>query len=167
MCDCFIVLLCSRRWFPTRLWQSWRNSWRRAPSSHHKLVSKYTNICLNRSQPTKSCRHPSFSVPFLSGTAEGFHSYDTAQEQLHEAGYDAYITGLCFISMANYLGNAQSHWSCLHIKKKKSSEYMLCNLVCSTLFTGSFLTPPKAYISPRSKLIEPFFNKYVMLLNLL
>uniref|UniRef100_A0A8C7INA5 Poly(A)-specific ribonuclease PARN n=1 Tax=Oncorhynchus kisutch TaxID=8019 RepID=A0A8C7INA5_ONCKI len=34
----------------------------------------------------------------------GFPSYDTAQEQLHEAGYDAFITGLCFISMANYLG---------------------------------------------------------------
>uniref|UniRef100_A0A8D3DJF6 Poly(A)-specific ribonuclease PARN n=1 Tax=Scophthalmus maximus TaxID=52904 RepID=A0A8D3DJF6_SCOMX len=57
----------------------------------------------------------------------GFLSYDTAQEQLHEAGYDAYITGLCFISMANYL--------------------------------GSFLTPPKSYISARSKLIEPFHNK--------
>uniref|UniRef100_A0AAZ3R1A9 Poly(A)-specific ribonuclease RNA-binding domain-containing protein n=1 Tax=Oncorhynchus tshawytscha TaxID=74940 RepID=A0AAZ3R1A9_ONCTS len=39
-------------------------------------------------------------------TAEGFPSYDTAQEQLHEAGYDAFITGLCFISMANYLGTA-------------------------------------------------------------
>uniref|UniRef100_A0A452QWD0 Poly(A)-specific ribonuclease PARN n=1 Tax=Ursus americanus TaxID=9643 RepID=A0A452QWD0_URSAM len=37
--------------------------------------------------------------------AEGFPSYDTATEQLHEAGYDAYITGLCFISMANYLGS--------------------------------------------------------------
>lgn len=37
-------------------------------------------------------------------TAEGFPSYDTAQEQLHEAGYDAYITGLCFVSMANHLG---------------------------------------------------------------
>uniref|UniRef100_A0AAZ3RK96 Poly(A)-specific ribonuclease PARN n=1 Tax=Oncorhynchus tshawytscha TaxID=74940 RepID=A0AAZ3RK96_ONCTS len=36
----------------------------------------------------------------------GFPSYDTAQEQLHEAGYDAFITGLCFISMANYLGTA-------------------------------------------------------------
>uniref|UniRef100_A0A672Z446 Poly(A)-specific ribonuclease PARN n=1 Tax=Sphaeramia orbicularis TaxID=375764 RepID=A0A672Z446_9TELE len=64
-------------------------------------------------------------------TAEGFPSYDTAQEQLHEAGYDAYITGLCFISMANYL--------------------------------GSFLTPPKAYISARSKLIEPFFNKLFLM----
>ncbi|XP_071783778.1 poly(A)-specific ribonuclease PARN isoform X1 [Centroberyx gerrardi] len=64
-------------------------------------------------------------------TAEGFPSYDTAQEQLHEAGYDAYITGLCFISMANYL--------------------------------GSFLTPPKAHIPARSKLIEPFFNKLFLM----
>ncbi|XP_047435287.1 poly(A)-specific ribonuclease PARN isoform X2 [Mugil cephalus] len=64
-------------------------------------------------------------------TAEGFPSYDTAQEQLHEAGYDAYITGLCFVSMANYL--------------------------------GSFLTPPKAYISARSKLVEPFFNKLFLM----
>ncbi|TNN46190.1 Poly(A)-specific ribonuclease PARN [Liparis tanakae] len=64
-------------------------------------------------------------------TAEGFHSYDTAQEQLHEAGYDAYITGLCFVSMANYL--------------------------------GAFLTPPKAYISSHSKLVEPFFNKLFLM----
>lgn len=64
-------------------------------------------------------------------TAEGFPSYDTAQEQLHEAGYDAYITGLCFISMANYL--------------------------------GTFLTPPKAHIPARSKLMEPFFNKLFLM----
>lgn len=51
------------------------------------------------------CGH--FPCFFVSETAEGFPSYDTAQEQLHEAGYDAYITGLCFISMANYLGNAE------------------------------------------------------------
>lgn len=41
---------------------------------------------------------------FSLESAEGFPSYDTASEQLHEAGYDAYITGLCFISMASYLG---------------------------------------------------------------
>lgn len=46
--------------------------------------------------------HACFSC---SETAEGFPSYDAAKEQLHEAGYDAYITGLCFISMTNYLGN--------------------------------------------------------------
>ncbi|MBN3287413.1 PARN ribonuclease, partial [Polyodon spathula] len=47
-------------------------------------------------------------APFKSpevDSAEGFQSYNTASEQLHEAGYDAYITGLCFISMANFLGS--------------------------------------------------------------
>ncbi|XP_029998072.1 poly(A)-specific ribonuclease PARN [Sphaeramia orbicularis] len=78
----------------------------------------------------KQLKETPFKSPRVE-TAEGFPSYDTAQEQLHEAGYDAYITGLCFISMANYL--------------------------------GSFLTPPKAYISARSKLIEPFFNKLFLM----
>ncbi|KAM9856589.1 poly(A)-specific ribonuclease PARN [Aulostomus maculatus] len=78
----------------------------------------------------KQLKENPFKAPQIE-TAECFPSYDTAQEQLHEAGYDAYITGLCFISMANYL--------------------------------GSFLTPPKTYISARSKLIEPFFNKLFLM----
>ncbi|KAM4585049.1 poly(A)-specific ribonuclease PARN [Odontesthes bonariensis] len=78
----------------------------------------------------KQAKESPFKSPQVE-TAEGFTSYDTAQEQLHEAGYDAYITGLCFISMANHL--------------------------------GSFLTPPKAYISVRSKLVEPFFNKLFLM----
>lgn len=53
-------------------------------------------------------RAPDSSARFhRSETAEGFPSYDAAKEQLHEAGYDAYITGLCFISMTNYLGNSR------------------------------------------------------------
>ncbi|XP_067317756.1 poly(A)-specific ribonuclease PARN-like [Anolis sagrei] len=52
----------------------------------------------------KRVKETPFSPPKVE-TAEGFPSYDTASEQLHEAGYDAYITGLCFISMANYLGS--------------------------------------------------------------
>ncbi|KAM8878604.1 poly(A)-specific ribonuclease PARN [Spinachia spinachia] len=78
----------------------------------------------------KQVKEGPFTSPQVE-TAEGFHSYDTAQEQLHEAGYDAYITGLCFISMANYL--------------------------------GTFLTPPKAYISAHSKVVEPFFNKLFLM----
>ncbi|CAF98128.1 unnamed protein product, partial [Tetraodon nigroviridis] len=78
----------------------------------------------------KQLKEKPFKPPQVE-TAEGFPSYDAAKEQLHEAGYDAYITGLCFISMTNYL--------------------------------GSFLTPPKAYISARSKLIEPFFNKLFLM----
>ncbi|XP_037845761.1 poly(A)-specific ribonuclease PARN isoform X1 [Chlorocebus sabaeus] len=52
----------------------------------------------------KRLKETPFSPPKVE-SAEGFPSYDTASEQLHEAGYDAYITGLCFISMANYLGS--------------------------------------------------------------
>ncbi|XP_035259020.1 poly(A)-specific ribonuclease PARN isoform X2 [Anguilla anguilla] len=52
----------------------------------------------------KQLKETPFKAPKVE-SAEGFPSYDTATEQLHEAGYDAYITGLCFISMANYLGS--------------------------------------------------------------
>ncbi|XP_029006735.1 poly(A)-specific ribonuclease PARN [Betta splendens] len=86
--------------------------------------------CTSLAELEKQLKESPFKPPLVE-TAEGFPSYDTAQEQLHEAGYDAYITGLCFISMANYL--------------------------------GTFLTPPKGYISARSKLIEPFFNKLFLM----
>ncbi|XP_069690990.1 poly(A)-specific ribonuclease PARN-like isoform X2 [Periplaneta americana] len=33
--------------------------------------------------------------------------YNSLNEKYHEAGYDAYITGLCFIAMANHLGLLQ------------------------------------------------------------
>nr|XP_048289195.1 poly(A)-specific ribonuclease PARN isoform X3 [Myodes glareolus] len=52
----------------------------------------------------KRLKETPFNPPKVE-SAEGFPSYNTASEQLHEAGYDAYITGLCFISMANYLGS--------------------------------------------------------------
>ncbi|XP_023584245.1 poly(A)-specific ribonuclease PARN isoform X3 [Trichechus manatus latirostris] len=52
----------------------------------------------------KRLKETPFNPPKVE-SAEGFPSYDTASEQLHEAGYDAYITGLCFVSMANYLGS--------------------------------------------------------------
>ncbi|NXE92945.1 PARN ribonuclease, partial [Menura novaehollandiae] len=52
----------------------------------------------------KRLKEVPFSPPKVE-SADGFPSYDTASEQLHEAGYDAYITGLCFISMANFLGS--------------------------------------------------------------
>uniref|UniRef100_A0A3Q2YS13 Poly(A)-specific ribonuclease PARN n=1 Tax=Hippocampus comes TaxID=109280 RepID=A0A3Q2YS13_HIPCM len=78
----------------------------------------------------KQLNESPFKAPQIEA-AEGFPSYNTAKEQLHEAGYDAYITGRCFISMANFL--------------------------------GSFLTPPKAYVSAHSKLIEPFYNKLFLM----
>ena len=30
--------------------------------------------------------------------------YANSDEKYHDAGYDAYVTGFCFLAMANYLG---------------------------------------------------------------
>lgn len=35
---------------------------------------------------------------------EEFSNYNATEQQLHEAGYDAFITGLCFISLSQFLG---------------------------------------------------------------
>uniref|UniRef100_F7IPB1 Poly(A)-specific ribonuclease PARN n=1 Tax=Callithrix jacchus TaxID=9483 RepID=F7IPB1_CALJA len=74
--------------------------------SHNSLLSGLQDIINNTSlaELEKRLKETPFSPPKVE-SAEGFPSYDTASEQLHEAGYDAYITGLCFISMANYLGS--------------------------------------------------------------
>ncbi|NXE03534.1 PARN ribonuclease, partial [Lophotis ruficrista] len=66
----------------------------------------FKEIIMNTSlaELEKRLKEVPFSPPKVE-SAEGFPSYDTASEQLHEAGYDAYITGLCFISMANFLGS--------------------------------------------------------------
>nr|XP_033321022.1 poly(A)-specific ribonuclease PARN-like isoform X2 [Megalopta genalis] len=46
-----------------------------------------------------------FEIPEIE-SIEG-RSYSTSVEKCHEAGYDAYITGVCFIALCNYLGRLQ------------------------------------------------------------
>ncbi|KAG7212022.1 hypothetical protein KM043_011217 [Ampulex compressa] len=46
-----------------------------------------------------------FSHPELESVKD--RSYSTMEEKSHEAGYDAYITGVCFIALSNYLGSLQ------------------------------------------------------------
>ncbi|KAK4813419.1 hypothetical protein QYF61_004988 [Mycteria americana] len=73
----------------------------------------------------KRLKEVPFSPPKVE-SAEGFPSYDTASEQLHEAGYDAYITGLCFISMANFLARTEN--DCLQGKRKFIHSVIIQNL---------------------------------------
>uniref|UniRef100_A0A8B9G2D1 Poly(A)-specific ribonuclease n=1 Tax=Amazona collaria TaxID=241587 RepID=A0A8B9G2D1_9PSIT len=72
----------------------------------HQFYCPLPDIINNTSlaELEKRLKEVPFSSPKVE-SADGFPSYDTASEQLHEAGYDAYITGLCFISMANFLGS--------------------------------------------------------------
>ncbi|XP_052069732.1 poly(A)-specific ribonuclease PARN-like isoform X1 [Mytilus californianus] len=57
----------------------------------------------------KFLEFPPFCKPEVD-LAEGFSSYNTP-DQHHEAGFDAYLTGLCYISMTNYLGSLQKNAS--------------------------------------------------------
>ena len=46
-----------------------------------------------------------YKIPeMVPGEVDGY-SIAEAKEKYHEAGYDAFITGLCFIAMANRLVN--------------------------------------------------------------
>ncbi|XP_076623597.1 poly(A)-specific ribonuclease PARN isoform X2 [Colletes latitarsis] len=46
-----------------------------------------------------------FNIPDVDSI--GGRSYSTMTDKCHEAGYDAYITGICFIALCNYLGSLQ------------------------------------------------------------
>ena len=39
----------------------------------------------------------------------GYEMGDNVVQKYHEAGYDAFITGLCFIAMSNRLGALSPH----------------------------------------------------------
>ncbi|XP_021925751.1 poly(A)-specific ribonuclease PARN-like isoform X2 [Zootermopsis nevadensis] len=43
----------------------------------------------------------------IAKSEEDGHGYSSLDDKYHEAAYDAYITGLCFITMANHLGSLQ------------------------------------------------------------
>ncbi|XP_012258948.2 poly(A)-specific ribonuclease PARN-like [Athalia rosae] len=48
---------------------------------------------------------PPYCIPEIDAVPD--QSYSSLVDKSHEAGYDAYITGLCFISLSNYLGTLQ------------------------------------------------------------
>lgn len=110
--------------------------------------------------------------------AEGFKGYSTTEEQLHEAGYDAYITGLCFLSMARYIGtlkrktlNLQPEWSLLEPFINKLYVMLIHDIPYLNL-GGDDLTPnrdhvfhvtfPKEWkISDLMQLFSPFGHVFV------
>ena len=76
-------------------------------SSMNPFKEKIPSTALGDLQ--KFLEFPPFSKAEVD-LAEGFDSYSSS-EQHHEAGYDAYITGLCYISMSAYLGSLQKNTS--------------------------------------------------------
>lgn len=49
----------------------------------------------------EAVRKEPFKLPEVKSGSEE-HSYSMDQEKQHEAGYDAYLTGLCFLGLASY-----------------------------------------------------------------
>lgn len=49
----------------------------------------------------EAVRKEPFKLPEVASGSEE-HSYSMDQEKQHEAGYDAYLTGLCFLGLASY-----------------------------------------------------------------
>jgi len=45
-----------------------------------------------------------YDTCYISEISDEMDNRYKGKEMLHEAGYDAYITGQCYISLANYLG---------------------------------------------------------------
>eukprot|EP00794_Sanderia_malayensis_P008987 gene8987-9947_t len=82
-----------------------------------------------------ACLRDNFKEPGIS-LAEEFESYDDSPDKLHEAGYDAYCTGVCFAKMASHL--------------------------CSLQYPGDVFQP----IDLDAQMLQPFINRvFVMRIN--
>ena len=86
----------------------------------------------------------------ITETAEGFPGYSTKTEHLHEAGYDAYITGVSFICMANFLGNrvflllCTLYFSLNDFQRNPTSLYfLLYRIRCFVLLQEHFRIHPR------------------------
>ncbi|KZC04656.1 Poly(A)-specific ribonuclease PARN [Dufourea novaeangliae] len=90
-----------------------------------------------------------FKIPDIE-SVDG-RSYITLAEKYHEAGYDAYITGICFIALCNYLVLILLIFSCL---ANPSRDHVF------------HLTFPKEWkLSDISQLFSPFGSVYVSWLS--
>lgn len=149
-----------RRWSLTPLWPSWRNSWRRAPSSRRKSVSKHARY-----------KYPEMFTTVWNAIFWRLFSSVLLQKQPKASPVTTQPRSSCtrLGTTPTSPASASSPWPTTWVTHVWLHLVLICKYkrVCEwtsvwlTLFSfsGSFLTPPKAYISARSKLIEPFFNK--------
>ena len=101
-------------------------------SSTHPFREDIPNSALNELK--KRLELPPFQMPAVKPSSEGA-GYDLGSDKYHEAGYDAFVTGLCFIGLSNRLGALSQDRDARH---PKSGE-------------------PR--VLPDSPLLSPFLNK--------
>ena len=102
-------------------------------SSSHPFREDIPNSAL--SELKRRLESKPFGLPIMSGSSHGGEGYDPESEKYHEAGYDAFVTGLCFIGLSNRLGALSQDRDAVHAK------------------SGEPRVPPE------SPLLTPFLNK--------
>jgi hypothetical protein len=75
---------------------------------YHEATCDAYNITLVITCIMRTVVYYVLSCLFAESEEEGC-GYTTLNDKYHEAAYDAYITGLCFITMANHLGKHHHH----------------------------------------------------------
>ena len=80
-------------------------------SSTHPFREDISNSALNELK--KRLESEPFRLPDVRGSRDG-EGYDLESEKYHEAGYDAFVTGLCFIGLSNRLGALSQDRDAVH-----------------------------------------------------
>ena len=101
-------------------------------SSTHPFREDIPNSALNELK--KRLESKPFRLPAVRGSCDG-EGYDLESEKYHEAGYDAFVTGLCFISLSRRLGALSQDRDAVHA------------------------TSGEPRVPPDSPLLTPFLNK--------
>ncbi len=83
----------------------------------------------------KRLGEPPFDMPEVGSGGDGNCGYAAGSDKYHEAGYDAFVTGLCFIAMSNHLASLSQEAGTKHA------------------VTG------KPRLKPSHHLLGPFFSK--------
>lgn len=80
-----------------------------------------------------------------------FPSYSVDDKKSHEAGYDAFITGICFIAMGSYLGESRIY-KYHHLSNNSSFVFLSprgncseCNKRMPSSIAASYAIFPKVF----------------------
>uniref|UniRef100_A0A0L8HVV5 Poly(A)-specific ribonuclease PARN n=1 Tax=Octopus bimaculoides TaxID=37653 RepID=A0A0L8HVV5_OCTBM len=125
-------------------------------SPFRELVSSSSLGDLLNILQTKPFKTVEYSIP------EEFPKYDLENQQLHEAGYDAFITGLCFIGMANYLVKKENAGRPLKLSSSSYVCFPYCHGLDVSTRADKLSSTKYPLFSPLSPLLEPFKNKLFM-----
>ncbi|GAB0088463.1 PARN [Sergentomyia squamirostris] len=95
----------------------------------------------------EACRSSLFQLPEIESLGDQKYTLDDSKE--HEAGYDSFITGVCFLALTNHLGILPKdlNANCKKLKSFKNKIFVLGldNITCCNL-TGPDEKPSREHV---------------------